>query len=85
VTNTADVTNGKPIAVGAQFISGVSAGNTLVAFYDIHGRKAEVLLFCYVPHITRDLSTYLKTVISMCPLSRIHNTSLPIAYLGLIT
>jgi hypothetical protein len=35
--NTADVTGGKPIAVLLQSISGVSAINPLVAFYDIHG------------------------------------------------
>jgi hypothetical protein len=35
--NTADVTGGKPIVVLLQYISGVSAINTLVAFYDIHG------------------------------------------------
>jgi hypothetical protein len=34
--NTADVT-GKPIAVLLQSISGVSAINPLVAFYDIQG------------------------------------------------
>jgi hypothetical protein len=33
------VTGGKPIAVLLQSISGVSAINPLVAFYDIHGRK----------------------------------------------
>jgi hypothetical protein len=32
----------------------VSAINPLVAFYDIHGRKREVLLFYYVPDTTRD-------------------------------
>jgi hypothetical protein len=37
--NTADVTDGKPIAVLLQSISGVSAINPLVAFYDIHGGK----------------------------------------------
>jgi hypothetical protein len=37
--NTADVTGGKPIAVLLQSISGVSAINPLVAFYDIHGGK----------------------------------------------
>jgi hypothetical protein len=36
--NTADVTDGKPIAVCLQYISGVSSVNPLVAFYDIHGR-----------------------------------------------
>jgi hypothetical protein len=32
----------------------VSAVNPLVAFYDIHGRKGEVLFFCSVPDTTRD-------------------------------
>jgi hypothetical protein len=36
---TADVTGGKPITVLLQSISGVSAINPLVAFYDIHWRK----------------------------------------------
>jgi hypothetical protein len=40
--NTANVTGGKPVAVLLQSISGVSAINPLVAFYDIHGRKREV-------------------------------------------
>jgi hypothetical protein len=46
--NTADVTGGKPIAVLLQSISGVSAINPLVVFYDIHGRKKRgaILLFC---------------------------------------
>jgi hypothetical protein len=41
---TADVTGGKLTAALLQSISGVSAINPLVAFYDIHGRKREVLL-----------------------------------------
>jgi hypothetical protein len=45
--NTADVTGGKPIAVLLQSISGVSAINPLVAFYDIHGgKRGAILLFC---------------------------------------
>jgi hypothetical protein len=40
---TADVTGGKPIAVSLQAISNGDAVNSLVAFYDIHGRKREVL------------------------------------------
>jgi hypothetical protein len=52
--NTADVTGGKPIAVILQSISGVSAINPLVAFYDIHGGKREVLFFYFVPDTTRD-------------------------------
>jgi hypothetical protein len=54
--NTADVTSGKPIAVLLQSISGVSAVNSLVAFYDIHGGKREVLLFYFVPDTIRDLT-----------------------------
>jgi hypothetical protein len=52
--NTADVTGGKPIAVLLQSISGESAINPLVALYDIHGGKREVLFFYYVrtPHET---------------------------------
>jgi hypothetical protein len=53
--NTADVTGGKPIAVFLQSISGVSAINPLVAFYDIHGGKREVLFFSFVPDTTRDM------------------------------
>jgi hypothetical protein len=52
--NTADVTGGKPISVLLQSISGVSAINPLVAFYDIHGGKREVLFFYFVPDTTRD-------------------------------
>jgi hypothetical protein len=43
--NTADVIGGKLIAVSLQSISGVSAINLIVAFYDIHGRKREVVFF----------------------------------------
>jgi hypothetical protein len=52
--NTADVRGGKLIAVLLQAISGVSAINPLVAFYDTHGRKREVLFFFFVPDTTRD-------------------------------
>jgi hypothetical protein len=53
--NTADVTGGKPIAVLLQSIPGVSAINPLVAFYEIHGGKREVLFFYFVADTTRDL------------------------------
>jgi hypothetical protein len=53
--NTADVTGGKPIAVLLQSISGVSAINPLVAFYDIQWGKREVLFFYFVPDTTRDM------------------------------
>jgi hypothetical protein len=59
------VVSGKPIAVYSQSISGIGATNTLVDFYDIHGRKREVLFFYFVPphetiHMDRfdDLSKY---------------------------
>jgi hypothetical protein len=52
--NTADATGGKPIAVLSQSISGVSAINPLVAFYDIHGGRIVVLFFYFVPDTTRD-------------------------------
>jgi hypothetical protein len=55
--NTADVTGGKPIAVLLQSISGGSAINPLVAFYDIHGGKREVLFFYFIPDTTRDIVT----------------------------
>jgi hypothetical protein len=54
--STADVIDGKPIAV-LQSISDVSAINPLVTFYDIHGGKREVLLFC-PGHHTRNRSSY---------------------------
>jgi hypothetical protein len=34
----------------------VSAVNPLVAFYDIHRKRGEVLFFCSVPDATRDIS-----------------------------
>jgi hypothetical protein len=54
VKNIADVTGDKPIAVLLQYISGVSAINPLVAFYDIHGGKTEALFFYFVPDTTRE-------------------------------
>jgi hypothetical protein len=58
--NTADVTDGKPIAVLLQSNSGVSTINPLVAFYDIHGKKREVLFFYFVLDTTRDFLLSLK-------------------------
>jgi hypothetical protein len=58
--NTEDVTGSKPIAALLQSISGVSAINPLVAFYDIHGGKREVLLFYFVPDTTRDFYKYVN-------------------------
>jgi hypothetical protein len=53
--NTADVTGGKSIAVLFQSILGVSAINLLVAFYNVHGGKREVLFFYFVPDTTREI------------------------------
>jgi hypothetical protein len=54
MSNTADVTGGKPIAVWSQSISSVNAINHLMALYDIQGRKREVLFFYFVLDTTRD-------------------------------
>jgi hypothetical protein len=53
--NNADVTDCKPIAVSSRSISGVNAINALVTYYDIHGKKREVIFFYFVPGTTRDL------------------------------
>jgi hypothetical protein len=50
------MTGGNPIAVFLQSISGVSAINPLVSFYNIHGSKTELLFFYFVPDTTRDES-----------------------------
>jgi hypothetical protein len=47
------VIGGKPIAVLLQSVSGVSAINPLVPFYEIHGGKREVLFFYFVPDTAR--------------------------------
>jgi hypothetical protein len=52
MSNTADVTVGKPNAVWSQSISGENTINPLVAIYDINGRKREVL-FCPGHHTRR--------------------------------
>jgi hypothetical protein len=56
--NTAGMTGGKLIAVLLQSISGLSAINPLVAFYDIHGEKREVqFIYLFCPgHHTRPSS-----------------------------
>jgi hypothetical protein len=54
--NNADVTGGKPIAVLLHSISGVSAINPIVDFYDIHGEKREILFFYFVPDTPGDIS-----------------------------
>jgi hypothetical protein len=58
--NTADMTGGKPIAVLSQSISGVSAINPLVAFYEKKEGKERgaILLFC-TGHHTRHIYYYI--------------------------
>jgi hypothetical protein len=56
------MTGGKPIAVLLQSISGVSAINPLIAFYDIHGGKREVIFFYFVADTTRDYTRNIKSV-----------------------
>jgi hypothetical protein len=56
--NTEDLAGGKLIAVLLQAISGVSAINPLVTFYDIHGGKREVIFFYFVPDTTLFLLIY---------------------------
>jgi hypothetical protein len=51
------MTGGKPIVAWLQSISGGDTANPVVAFYDIHERKREVLYFRSVPDTTRDLYT----------------------------
>jgi hypothetical protein len=60
VKNTADVTGGKPIAALLESISGVSAINPLVAFYDIHGGKeSHSFIFSGTPHETYNIFLYI--------------------------
>jgi hypothetical protein len=56
----------------------VSAVNRLVAFYDIHGRKGEVLFFSSVLDNTRDpkLITYIKPLMEVNPMSMSIHTSI---------
>jgi hypothetical protein len=54
VANTAYVTGGKPNTVLMQYITGISAISPLVAFYDIHEEKRDVLflILARTPHET---------------------------------
>jgi hypothetical protein len=56
-SNTANVTGGKPIAVLLQSISGVSAINRLVAFYDIMEERERCYSFILsrTPHETTQI------------------------------
>jgi hypothetical protein len=53
MSNTADVTGGK---TSNRSLSQVCDVNPLVAFYDIRGRKREMLFFYFVPDTTQDFS-----------------------------
>jgi hypothetical protein len=73
--NTADVRDGKPIAVLLHPISGVSAINPLVAFYDIHGGKREVQFFYSVPDTTRGDCSYKLRIYMASHVSQYHRQS----------
>jgi hypothetical protein len=66
MSNTADLTGGKPIALWSQSISGVNAINPLVALYDIHGRKIEVLFFYFVSVTTSYVYKTYIIIFSLC-------------------
>jgi hypothetical protein len=53
----------------------VSAVDTLVAFYDIHGRKGEVLFLCPDPDTTRDimLTAIRDLIVTYCIFKHKHN------------
>jgi hypothetical protein len=70
------VIGGKPIADLLQCISGVSAINPLVALYDIHENKREVLFFYFVPDTTQDTKCYILTFLFpiLIPLSGVGTT-----------
>jgi hypothetical protein len=60
----ADVTGGKPITAWTQTISGEIAVNPLVTFYDILGRKGDVLFFYFISDTTRKiLLIFLKKIL----------------------
>jgi hypothetical protein len=64
MSNTADITGGKPIAVLLQSITGVSAINPLVALYDIHGGKTTPRrIFFYSLYFISDPSRLRTSVI----------------------
>jgi hypothetical protein len=69
------MTGGKPIAVLLQSISGVSAINPLVAFYDIHGGKREVLFFYFVPDTTRVADVLVAGIRQLGPRFQLTKTS----------
>jgi hypothetical protein len=78
--NTADVT-GKLIAVWSQYTSGVNAVIPLVAFYDIHGRKREVLFFYSVTDTTRDLCKYINHSINQCMITKIVEIAMQLSFI----
>jgi hypothetical protein len=59
--NTADMTGGKPINVRSQSISGLSAVDPLVAFYDIDGGKEGAILF-FPGHLIRPFVLIIKNI-----------------------
>jgi hypothetical protein len=49
--------------IGLLFISGGVAVNSLVAFYDIHGRNEEVLFFYSASVTTRDFTDSIPVIL----------------------
>jgi hypothetical protein len=76
------MTGGKPIAVLLQSISYVSAINPLVAFYDIHGGKREVLIFYFVTDTTRDSKSLRVVLFPLKAFTKCHQLTLKRAESG---
>jgi hypothetical protein len=70
---SADVTDGKPIAVWSQSISGLNAINPIIGFYDIHGRKREVILFYFCPGDHTRLTTHMISLDNITQRHKIPN------------
>jgi hypothetical protein len=51
--------------------SGVSAINPLVAFYDTHGEKREVLFLYFVPDTTREKNMFLFNIKAVATIKKI--------------
>jgi hypothetical protein len=47
--NISDMAGGKPMAISTQTITGVSAVNPVVAFYDIHWKNRDLMFFFLCP------------------------------------
>jgi hypothetical protein len=77
MSNTADVTGGKPIAVQPQSVLCVSAVNPLVAFYDIMEERERCYSFILsrTPHET--VAQVRSTTVKVGRLTTCHVRSIP--------